>query len=83
MTSLFCIITSIHMAALAMKESADKAHPQGNPLAVGRDGEITAYQMLPAEARREMEKLRLKNHCNRERLKGWRSTWLTCCGCLR
>lgn len=36
------------LAALAIIESSDARHPQGNDLARGRRGEVSRYQIMPA-----------------------------------
>jgi hypothetical protein len=48
MTNAIAIITAIHLAALSQMESGDR------DAAVGSSGEITRYQIMPREARREI-----------------------------
>ena len=45
---IFNFITALHLAVLSQVESGD------NDAAVGPDGEITRYQVLPSEARKEI-----------------------------
>ena len=46
---IFTFVTAVHLAALSQIESGDRDR------VVGKDGEITRYQVLPVEARAEIK----------------------------
>lgn len=45
-------ITSL-LAAIAIIETGDLRHPEGNDRAIGRSGEVSRYQIMPAVWRRK------------------------------